>query len=836
MYLLPKASGCRESAQTQFRGEADARGLVTSRTESRRHEEHHLPRTASDRPLLDRLTFLWSREFGVYGALDDASAEIRAKHLRGLTRLAPFTLGASILNGAIAWNALRHTSPGPLLTGWIVSLMLVALFGLSGWWKHRGMDREQASPHAISRAVRHATLLAFIWSSLPVLWYPTATMSQRLIIAMLTTGMLGGGAMALAPVPVASIAYVVVMAVGSCLAIILTHEPLMVSAVALVVIYSLTMIASAISTARVSVARLMSEREASHQSHVIGLLLRDFEEHAADVLWEIDRVGRLTHVSPRLAALLGGDPVGLQGEPFLELLATRRPTSIAIDAPDTLRQAIDAGVAFRDVIVPVATGGQTRWWSITAKPLVSASGALTGWRGVLGDVSERQAAQERLEYMAGYDALTGLANRRLLRDRVQRVLDGKVNIVHRDAGVGPSALLYIDVDHFKDINDTMGHAIGDAVLQIVARRLMASSRLDDFIVRLGGDEFALVVNTASGEAEVMVMAERLLHALREPTEIAGQTVAITASIGVALMPLHGDTVDEILGNADLALYAAKHAGRACASLYAPQLGERNRRRRLLERELSSALANGELSLLWQPQRTADLAALRGAEVLLRWSNPRLGDVEPTEFIPIAEDTGLIEEIGGWVLSEACRMASAELDVLQVSVNVSPRQLQRADFVQRVENALTESGLEPGRLELEITESLFMKDAASSLRKMHKLREIGVRIALDDFGTGYSSLAYLRRFPFDTLKIDRAFVRELTHQSDARAIVRMIIELATTLGMQTVAECVEEEAQLKILQGVGCQSVQGNLVARPMSIHALQAMLRAQRPSSPRLMA
>lgn len=798
--------------------------------------EHRLPHAARDESLLGKLTSLWSREFAVYSALDDASAAIRAKHLRALTRLAPFTLGASILNGVIAWNALRYSASMPVLTGWILALAAVALFGLAGSWRQRGALRERASPRAIRRAVFHSALLALVWGSMSVVWYPTASLSQRMIIAMLTTGMLGGGAMALAAVPLASITYVLVMGSAACIALLRTNEPLMLSEIALVVIYSATMIASAISTARVSVARLMSERESLHQSHVIGLLLRDFEEHAADVLWEIDQLGRLSHVSPRLAALLDGNPTALQGEPFLEIVASRRPAGGATDSPDPLRAALDAGIAFRDVIVPVTMDGSTRWWSVTAKPLVNAAGARTGWRGVIGDVSERQAAQERLEYLAGYDALTGLANRRLLRDRIQRVLDGKLDVIHREAGEGPSALLYIDVDHFKNINDSLGHAIGDAVLQMVARRLMASSRLDDFIVRLGGDEFAMVVTSATGETEVMAMAERFLHALREPTEIAGQTVVITASIGVALMPAHGDTVDDILGNADLALYAAKHAGRACVSLYAPQLGERNRRRRQIERELRSALSNGELSLLWQPQRTADLAKFRGAEVLLRWSNPRLGNVEPTEFIPIAEDAGLIEEIGGWVLDEACRIAHTDFDVLQVSVNVSARQLQRADFVQRVEAALSRSGLEPGRLELEITESLFMKDAPSSLRKMHKLRDMGVRIALDDFGTGYSSLAYLRRFPFDTLKIDRTFVRELTHQGDARAIVRMIVELATTLGMQTVAECVEEEAQLKILQGIGCHGVQGNLLARPMSVHALQAMLRAQRPTAPRLMA
>lgn len=771
-----------------------------------------------------RLRSLWTREFAVFHAPDTASAEVRARLLRALVRLTPFALSANLLNGTIAWLTLRPTADGPGLLIWSAALAAISILGASGWWRQRRAVRRTASTRAIRRAVLHASVLALVWAILPAVWFPSASASQRLIIAMLTTGMLGGGAIVLAPVPMASIAYVSVLAIGGCIALLSTREPLMYYALALVVIYTATTIASAISNARASIARLMAERESAHQSHVIGLLLRDFEEHSADVLWESNLAGSFSHVSPKLASLLGHDVEDTAERNLIRILERRAPSMSSNDAMDLLREAMRSHSAFRDIVVPIETDGAMRWWSVTAKPLLDDDDVHIGWRGVIGDVSEKQSAQERLEYLANYDALTGLANRRQLRDRLQRVLDGKRDVQHRRVNPGPSALLFLDIDNFKTINDTLGHAAGDAVLQLVARRLRAASRIDDFIVRLGGDEFAMVVDSTAGEAEVGVMSERLLMALQDPTDIAGQSVIVYASIGVALIPAHGQTVDEVLGNADLALYAAKEAGRARYQLFVPHLGERSRRRQLIERELSQALAHDELTLHWQPQIAMSTQIVRGAEALLRWHNPRLGDVLPGEFIPIAEEAGLVEEIGGWVLKEACAIASRELGGLSVSVNTSPRQLLREDFVQQVQQALLLADLPATRLELEITESLFMDEVPVALRHLHALREMGVRIALDDFGTGYSSLAYLRRFPFDTLKIDRAFVRELTQRVDARAIVRMIIELATTLGMETVAECVEEEAQLRILQRAGCHSVQGYLVAHPMPIRDLQAML------------
>ncbi len=761
---------------------------------------------------LRQLTAKWQKHFRVYSARDPVSAQIRAKHVATLVKMTPFNMLANTLSGLlVAWSVGSATTT--LAMGiWLAILLLISTFGMWRWHSRRGRVVHSVSPKAVHRATLHASVLAVIWAAVPVLWFEPASAPQRLLLATLLTGLICAGAFTLAAVPMASAAYVLILTAGVMTGFLTIYEPQYLGILLLSLVYGGTVLAGVFVTANAATARLLSEREATRQSQVTSLLLRDFEEHSADLLWEIDRGGRFNHVSGKLALAFKHSAAELQMLSLIGALQVRKPPDLANEGVDELRVALNHGRPFRDIEVPVQINGQTRWWLLTGKPLLEDTGRIMGWRGVIADVTQEHEVQDRLRYLAHYDSLTGLANRVQLHERLAQVMDPKGSRDRR------SALFCLDLDNFKSINDSLGHSVGDEVLKITAQRLQACMRRGDLVARLGGDEFAVVLDDVRDDEEVSTLAERLLQELQKPGEIMGHNVAIGSSIGIALLPDQADTVDEALGNADLALYAAKQGGRGRYEFFAASLVERSRRRLSVEQQLRVALSRGEFSLHWQPQIEVGRWVVCGAEALLRWNSPLLGSVSPVEFIRVAEEAGLVADIGTWALNEACVQAAVGLPDLPISVNVSPVQLMRPDFLSCVEHALTQSGLEPHRLEIEITESIFIDESAVALTQLHALRSMGVRVALDDFGTGYSSLAYLRQFPFDTLKIDRAFVRELMSRRDARAIVRTIVQLATALGMTTVAEGVEDAGQLELLRYAGCRAIQGFLVAHAMPLH------------------
>ncbi|MBB5694691.1 putative bifunctional diguanylate cyclase/phosphodiesterase [Muricoccus pecuniae] len=448
-----------------------------------------------------------------------------------------------------------------------------------------------------------------------------------------------------------------------------------------------------------------------------------------------------------------------------------------------------------------------------------------GWVRTYEDITERRRSNEQIVYLARHDALTGLPNRTTFGERLEAALG--------DLGRGTGfAVLCLDLDRFKEVNDTLGHGVGDALLRTVAERLAACARETDTVARLGGDEFAILQTRLDHPDQATVLAQRLIDTVSAPYELDGHHVGIGLSIGIALAPQDGSAAEALLRNADMALYRAKTDGRGVHRYFEKEMDARLQARRQLEMDLRHAITAQEFELHYQPLLCTRRQRVTGFEALVRWRHPQRGLVRPDEFIPIAEETGMITEIGEWVLRAACLQARAWPEDIKIAVNLSPAQFRKARLVETVMEALAESGLSPGRLELEITETALLNDTEMTLVVLNRLREHGVRIAMDDFGTGYSSLSYLRQFPFDKIKIDKSFVHGIAGGAEAVAIVRAVAGLGISLGVQTTAEGVETPEQLAQVTSEGCTEVQGYLFSPPRpgaETGALIARLNAAAP-------
>jgi len=464
------------------------------------------------------------------------------------------------------------------------------------------------------------------------------------------------------------------------------------------------------------------------------------------------------------------------------------------------------------------------WLSISC--VRDGEGQVTHYVGFFSDLSERQAAAERIQYLSSYDTLTELPNRNLFTDRLEQSL-----LTARRFERG-TALILLDLDRFRFINDTLGPPAGDTILIEVARRLQLQVREGDTVGRRGSNEFGFVMANLSHERDALALAQRILDAIAVPFAVAGQTVALTASIGISVFPKNGDSGETMLKTADAALQRAKQAGRNTFRFYSPEMDADATRRLALETALRDALARNELNVYYQPQISLDSGRMIGMEALLRWSHPQLGAISPSEFIPIAEETGLIIPIGEWVLRAACQQTKRWLDLgllpLRIAVNLSPRQFRQADLLTIVADALAESGLPASALELEITESSFIDDIEEAVALCRKLKGLGIKLSLDDFGTGYSSLAYVSRFPFDKIKIDQGFIRDIIENPVNAAIATAAIVMARSLNLSVLAEGVETEAQASFLRSRRCDAIQGYLFSPALPAEEFAPLLRHNR--------
>ena len=537
--------------------------------------------------------------------------------------------------------------------------------------------------------------------------------------------------------------------------------------------------------------------------------------HMTQGLLLFDSSQRLVICNQRYIEMYGLSPDIIKpGCSFREVVAHRKATGSFTGNVELYVDRVLRDIGTRNAMVIDTPDGRTI--QVVNEPLADG-----GWVATHEDITERRQVEERIAHLAHYDALTDLPNRALFHEQVKQELPH----AKPDRQV---AVLYIDIDEFKSVNDSLGHLIGDELLKSVAQSLRTCVRETDFVARLGGDEFAIVQTGVRGQDDVNNLVGRIYDAIREPYECLGHQVTTDASIGIALAPQDGGDFDQILKNADLAMYAAKAAGRRTHRFFEPVMDAQVRARRQLETDLRQAIADGGFEVYYQPCLSLEDGTITGCEALVRWRHPERGLISPAEFVPIAEESGLINQLGEWVLATACTEAAQWPDQVKLAVNVSPVQFKSGTLALKVIAALAASGLPAGRLELEITEAVLIRDDDTALAILHQLRSIGARIALDDFGTGYSSLSYLKRFPFDKIKIDRCFITDIAEPDGSAGIVRAVVNIAAERHMTTTAEGVETAEQQRMLRELGCSEMQGYLFSAPKPAEAIREMLVAHR--------
>lgn len=546
-------------------------------------------------------------------------------------------------------------------------------------------------------------------------------------------------------------------------------------------------------------------------------LLDELEKSGSAWFWETDRRGKILYLSARIAEMLGANQQSIIGTSLASIASLDTEADGGKTTPAgerTIPFLLSTQTAFTDLSIRAATS-EERWWSISGRPIYDKFNQLRGFIGTGKDLTEIRRSEAEISRLARFDALTGLANRSEIGNLLRQSLIGQAGTTR------PATLFLLDLDRFKNVNDSFGHPAGDALLKQVAQRLLNVIGSQGHVGRLGGDEFKVVLPGKTNPSQLEALAKAVIESLSRPYFIEHTQMSIGASVGIAVSPDHGRTDEDLTRNADLALYAAKAAGRGVHRFYEPSMHAAADRRNVLEKDLNDAVEKNGLRLVYQPVVSCKGERVTGFEALLRWNHPQHGPISPAEFIPIAEESSLIERVGEWVLRAACEQAATWSIPARVAVNVSPVQFANPAFPTLVAQVLAQTGLAPARLELEITEGVFMAEGSHAERQFETLKRIGVRLALDDFGTGYSSLGYLQRAPLNKIKIDQSFVRGATlGDNQNAAIIRAIVTLAEALGMETTAEGAETEDEIELIRRLGCSHIQGFYYGPPLDVAEL----------------
>ncbi|MEZ5680119.1 MAG: EAL domain-containing protein [Erythrobacter sp.] len=713
---------------------------------------------------------------------------------------------AMLLVIATLWSGVDRV----LLVSWGVALSFAVALAVAEDLRAQNADTAYYGKAEIRRHAVATAAKGVVWG-LGMMAFAASGGADRLwIVWSVAAVLMLASSVSRYSAPLSSIAFSAAAGVGGLVAAAIAGNWPLVSIIFFSVIFA---VFGVIENARMFVTSRLTEVAMQEKSETVSMLLREFEEGQADWLWQIDTRRRLKSVSPRFAYALGCEATAAEGKAFLELISG--PNWTDDETRETLRAFADKikrKEPFADLLVRVALPSGQRWWELSGAPIIDENGHYQGFRGVGSDVTEQRESSDKIAFLARYDPLTQLPNRLMLNEALGDALK------YTEKWRTRCAFLMIDLDRFKSVNDSLGHLVGDAMLGQVASRLKSIVGKDELCGRLGGDEFGIVIRDVEDRHRIEQLARAVIEQLSEPYEIENQILYVGASVGSAIGPRDGKTVEEILRNADLSLYRAKDAGGGEHFEYEPSLHASAEEKRQLEFSLRSALEKDEMALHYQPVVDAKTEEVVSFEALIRWNSKEHGFVSPAKFIPLAEDTRLIVPIGTWVMQQACTEAARNWPAhVKVNINVSPEQLLEPEFASTVVRALSHSGLDPKRLEIEVTESIFLRDASIARKALEQCIALGCSVALDDFGTGYSSLGYLRKLNFSTIKVDRSFVQGAAQQSrESLAIIRAVVAMADSLGMTTTAEGVENAEEAEMVRDLGCNKIQGYHFGRPMS--------------------
>lgn len=734
------------------------------------------------------------------GKEDSENSPLRDAQLIARADLAPFFATANVVAAAMMIACLWSEVSVLWLGGWAAAVAVVNIAAMQ-------LARIQSITH-VGRSGRRLpdwmmvgdiVVRAALWLSLPLYLFPELSPASQVIAASIMAG-LGIASLGLVVVLPCVIAWMASFTAGLSAALLIGRSSIPFEHMISILFTLGVAIFGVLAVARWAFAQLKTNADVGSQSESASLLLQEYEQRGVGWLWQVDAENRATYISSRMVALLG--------RPANQLLGHSLPALLGGHA-ELGRKLLDRQ-PFTSLEMELETARGPRWISIAGDPIIDTAGRFEGFRGVGSDITEIRQTQERLTHLANMDVLSGLPN----RGRVRQLLGEALRAATADNRA--CAILFLDLDGFKPVNDTFGHPKGDAVLRAVAKRLVDEVGAAGHVGRMGGDEFAIVIPDAQSRKSVEQMAQRIIESIKEPYDIDGTNIEIGVSIGCAFGPVDGATVDDLILKADLALYEAKGAGRGIARYFSSELQSEKEDRVRMEADLRAALAAEQFHLVFQPLIAAKTQKLVGFEALIRWNHPKRGLVPPNLFIPIAEEIGVMPVIGEWVIEEACRAAATWPDNISVSLNVSPKQIILPSLPNTVSEALARHRVQGNRIELEVTEGVFLGDNGPTLDVLKRLRQLGCGIALDDFGTGYSSIGYLNKAIFHKLKIDGSFVREAGTRADNIAIIQSIVQLAQSFRMSVTAEGVETPEDFERMRELGCDTIQGYLFGKPLS--------------------